>query len=69
MPLPSMRLPTTFAPVTGREAEDYETIARRYVSDNPEATPRLATQFKLMMVMLISMLRPAPKTVPIPRAS
>ena len=50
--------------VTGREAEDYETIARRYVSDNPEAMPRFATQFKLMMVMLISMLRPAPKTVP-----
>jgi NAD(P)H dehydrogenase (quinone) len=50
--------------VTGREAEDYETIARRYVSGNPEATPRLATQFKLMLVMLISMLRPTPKTVP-----
>ena len=50
--------------VTGREAEDYETIAKRYVSNNPEATPRFVTQFKLMMVMLISMLRPAPKTVP-----
>lgn len=50
--------------VTGKEAEDYETIARRYVADNPEATPRFATQFKLIMVMLISMLRPSPKTVP-----
>ncbi len=50
--------------VTSREAEDYETIARRYVSDNPEATPRLATQFKLMIVMIVSLLRPTPKTVP-----
>ncbi len=50
--------------VTGKEAEDYETIARRYVADNPEATPRFATQFKLIMVMLISMFRPSPKTVP-----
>ena len=50
--------------VTGREAEDYETIARQYVSDSLEATPRLATQFKLMVVMLISMLRPNPKIVP-----
>jgi len=51
--------------VTGREAEDYETIARRYVSDNPEATPRLATRLKLMIVMLISILRPTPKIVPL----
>ncbi len=50
--------------VTGKEAEDYETIARRYVSDNQEATPRFATQFKLLLVMIISMLRPTPKTVP-----
>ena len=50
--------------VTGREAEDYETIVRRYVSDNPFATPRFAIQFKLMLRMIISMLRPTPKTVP-----
>jgi len=50
--------------VTGREAEDYETIARRYISDNPEAKPRFATQFQLLLLMIISMLRPAPKTTP-----
>ncbi|GAC1356821.1 MAG: hypothetical protein NVSMB38_38650 [Ktedonobacteraceae bacterium] len=41
--------------ITGREPEDYETIARRYVSDNLETKPRFATQFKLMMLMIISM--------------
>jgi hypothetical protein len=47
--------------VTGREAEDYETIARRYVSNTPETTPRFATQLKLLVILIISFLRPAPR--------
>ncbi|GCE08134.1 NmrA family NAD(P)-binding protein [Dictyobacter aurantiacus] len=50
--------------ITGREAEDFETIARRYVATTPEVRPGFAIQFKLMLGMIISLLRPAPKTVP-----
>jgi NAD(P)H dehydrogenase (quinone) len=48
--------------ITGREAEDFETIARRYVATTPEARPGIAIQFKLMLRMIILLLRPAPKT-------
>ena len=50
--------------ITGREAEDFETIARRYVSNTPGARRSFATQFKLMLELIISLLRPAPKTAP-----
>ena len=50
--------------VTGREAEDYETIARRYVSNTPDAKRSFVTQVKLMLVLLISLLRLPPKTAP-----
>jgi NAD(P)H dehydrogenase (quinone) len=48
--------------ITGREAEDFETIARRYAATTPEARPSFAVKFKLMLRMIISLLRPAPKT-------
>jgi NAD(P)H dehydrogenase (quinone) len=48
--------------ITGREAEDFETIARRYAATTPEARPSFAIKFKLMLRMIISLLRPAPKT-------
>jgi NAD(P)H dehydrogenase (quinone) len=50
--------------ITGREAEDYETIARRYVATTPGARRSFAIQFRLMLGLLISLLRPAPKTAP-----
>ena len=48
--------------ITGREAEDFETIVRRYAASMPGAKKSLATQFKLMLGMLIALLRPAPET-------
>ncbi len=50
--------------ITGREAEDFETIARRYVATTPGAKKSFAIQFKLMFRMIFSLLRPAPKTAP-----
>ena len=50
--------------ITGREAEDFETIARRYAATTPGARRSFATQFKLMFGMIISLLRPAPRTAP-----
>jgi NAD(P)H dehydrogenase (quinone) len=50
--------------ITGREAEDFETIARRYAATIPEARRSFATQFKLMLGMIIALLRPAPQTAP-----
>jgi uncharacterized protein YbjT (DUF2867 family) len=50
--------------ITGKEAEDFETIARRYVAATPGAKPSFAIQFKLMLGLIISLLRPAPKTAP-----
>ncbi|GHO99284.1 NmrA family transcriptional regulator [Reticulibacter mediterranei] len=50
--------------ITGREAEDFETIARRYAATTPEARRSFATQFKLMLMMIFSMLRSAPRTAP-----
>jgi len=48
--------------IAGREAEDFETIARRYAATTPEARPSFAIKFKLMLSMVIALLRPAPKT-------
>ena len=50
--------------ITGREAEDFETIARRYVATTPGARRSFAIQFRLMLGLLISLLRPAPRTAP-----
>ncbi|HEX6483888.1 MAG TPA: hypothetical protein VF043_33995, partial [Ktedonobacteraceae bacterium] len=50
--------------ITGKEAEDFETTARRYVATTPGAKPSFAIQFKLMQGLIISLLRPAPKTAP-----
>lgn len=50
--------------ITGREPEDFETIARRYVSNTPGTERRFVTQFKLMLLMIISLLRPAPRATP-----
>ncbi len=50
--------------ITGREAEDFETIARRYVAITPGVRPGFAIKFKLMLRMIFSLLRPAPKTAP-----
>jgi NAD(P)H dehydrogenase (quinone) len=50
--------------ITGREAEDFETIARRYTATIPGARPSFATQFKLMLRMIIALFRPAPRTAP-----
>jgi NAD(P)H dehydrogenase (quinone) len=50
--------------ITGREAEDFETIARRYVATTPGARRSFAIQFKIMLRMIISLLRPAPRTTP-----
>ena len=48
--------------ITGREAEDFETIARRYAATDPSSRPSFATQVKLMLSMIIALLRPAPQT-------
>jgi len=50
--------------ITGREAENFETIARRYVAANPEARPSFVIKVKLMLEMILSLLRPAPRTAP-----
>ena len=48
--------------ITGREAEDFETIARRYVARMPDAKPNFLTMLKLMASMTMWMLRSSPKT-------
>lgn len=50
--------------LTGREPEDFETIARRYVASNLEAARRLGTGLRLMAQLTAWMLRPAPRTAP-----
>src|SRR5258707_12002938 len=50
--------------ITGREAEDFETIARRYAATMPGVKRSFALQFRLMLGLLISLLRPAPKPAP-----
>jgi uncharacterized protein YbjT (DUF2867 family) len=48
--------------ITGREPEDFEAIARRYVAATPEARPNFAVKLKLMLEMIVSLLRPEPET-------
>lgn len=50
--------------ITGREPEDFETIARRYVAAMPEAKRRLSTQLRLMAQSTAWMLRSAPHLAP-----
>jgi NAD(P)H dehydrogenase (quinone) len=50
--------------ITGREAEDFETIARRYMATTEGARRSFATQFKLMLRMIIALFRPAPRMAP-----
>jgi NAD(P)H dehydrogenase (quinone) len=50
--------------ITGREAEDFETIVRRYIATYPESKRRFATQLQLMMLMTMWMLLPGPKLEP-----
>jgi len=50
--------------ITGREAEDFETIARRSVATTPGARPSFAIQFKLLLGLIIALLRPAPRMAP-----
>ena len=49
--------------ITGREAEDYETIARRYVAHTRGQTEPRQTS-SMLLLTLIWMLRPAPRTAP-----
>ena len=48
--------------ITGREPEDFETIARRYAAAMPEIAPDFGTRLKLLAKMLVVMLLPGPKT-------
>ncbi len=50
--------------ITNREPEDYETIARRYLANAPGTRRNLATQGILMIMMIIWMLLPGPRTSP-----
>ena len=50
--------------ITGREPEDFETIVRHYVAHSPDAKRRLATQGKLLLLMLRSLLRRGPRIAP-----
>jgi uncharacterized protein YbjT (DUF2867 family) len=50
--------------ITGREAEDFETIARRYAATTPEARRSFIIQFKIMLRMIFLMFRPVPRTAP-----
>lgn len=47
--------------LTGREPEDFETIARRYTAARPEATRQIGTGLRLMAQLTAWMLRPAPR--------
>ncbi len=49
--------------VTGKDAEDFETIARRYVTSMPDTKRSFRTQLRLMAQMPFWMLRPGPKMV------
>lgn len=46
--------------ITGREPEDFETIARRYLAVMPDARPNVGTQLRLMAMLPIWLLRPGP---------
>ncbi|GAB4508257.1 MAG: NAD(P)H-binding protein [Anaerolineae bacterium] len=47
--------------ITGRAPEDFETIVRRYVANNPNSTRRFTKQLELLLMMNIWMLLPGPK--------
>jgi len=48
--------------ITGREPEDFETIARRYAASLPNLKRNLSTQIRLMAMMTGWLLRSSPKT-------
>ncbi len=48
--------------ITGREAEDFETIARRYAASMPDVKHSFGTQLRLMAMTTAWMLRLIPKT-------
>lgn len=48
--------------ITGREPEDFETIARRYVASMPVAKRSFSVQLRLMGLVMAAMGRPAPNT-------
>lgn len=48
--------------ITGREAEDYEQIARRYAAAMPGARRSIATQLRLIAMMTAWMAAPGPRT-------
>lgn len=50
--------------ITGREAEDFETIARRYIATTEGVRLSFATQFRLMLGLIFALLRPAPRMAP-----
>jgi NAD(P)H dehydrogenase (quinone) len=50
--------------ITGREPEDFETIARRYATSMPDAKRSFSTQLRLIAMMILWMMLPSPKTLP-----
>ena len=50
--------------ITGREPEDFATIARHYAATMPDATRRVRTQMRLLAMLPLWMLRPQRQTAP-----
>ncbi len=50
--------------ITGKEPEDYETIARRYITAAPQPKRSLAARIQQMIMLTIWVLLPSPKTTP-----
>ena len=50
--------------ITGKEPEDFETIAQRYAASMPDARRSFRTQLRLMAMLPIWLLRPGPRTTP-----
>ncbi len=50
--------------ITGCQAEDYETIVRRYAASMPDAKRSLSTQFRMIARMSLWMMAPRVKTAP-----
>lgn len=48
--------------ITGRDAEGYETIVRRYAAALPDVKPSLASKVKLFAILNLAMLRRKPKS-------
>ena len=46
--------------VTGRAPEDFETIARRYIDEDPAAQRTLTNKLRAILNMVKTMLTPAP---------